>query len=113
VDYYETLKLEVNVNTNGEEMTLANEFISGKKQYNSWYLHSFAEKIVLLKGTKCSIEVRPMRQASYLLIRPTKVRDPLRAAQCSATKLKMGSLAKWFECEQKNYIIKSVSFKLI
>jgi len=109
VDYEEELELEVKVNTNGKERTLVYEIIKGKKQFNSWFYHAFVEKIVLLKGTKCSIEVRPMREASYLLIGATRIRG----AKCLVTKLKMGSLAQWCEYEQKNYIFKNVSFKLI
>jgi len=81
VEYDEGLRLRVKVIVNDEVTTLVADYVRGKKQYISWFYYAFEEKIVFLKGTKCSIQVCPMREASYLLIGPTQVKDLLRAAQ--------------------------------
>jgi len=114
VEYEEDLMLQVNVTTNDEEKTLVKETIKEKKLFNSWFYLAFKKKIVLRQGTKCSIEVFPLlEEASYLLIGETQVRDSLRAAKCSATKFECDEHEEWRECEQQNYIIKSVFFKPI
>jgi len=113
MEYDEQLTLKVRVNTNGKEKTLANKSIGGRKQYNSWFYFAFKKEIVFLKGTKCAVQIWPMSEASYLLIGEDQVRDSLRAAKCSATKMEVGPHDRWIECEPQNYIIKSVSFKLI